>query len=263
MQSQQQAVQAQFTRTVEAFARYATRDTPEMLAERVEFAELTPGDLMLDVACGPGAFTLAAALRVRFARGADLTPAMLGQARAFQQERGVNNACFDRAEAERLPYADSTFDFVTCQFALHHLPRPRATLEEMVRVTKPGGRVYVVDSVGPEDTATAELHNHIERLRDPSHADTLSPKTLLAMFVSQGLRVLKQLVLDRPRSFNQWMLRAGHQPSDASYLAVRRALEESMAGNRAGLAARRTGDDLAILHREGLFLLAKPSAPPA
>ncbi|HXJ93868.1 MAG TPA: methyltransferase domain-containing protein [Terriglobia bacterium] len=260
MQSQQQAVQAQFTRTAEAFCRYATRDTPEMLAQRVEFAGLMPGDLVLDVACGPGAFTLAAAQRVRFARGADLTAAMLRQARAFQQERGVKNAFFDCAEAERLPYADGTFDFVTCQFAFHHMPRPQATLREMVRVAKPGGRIYLVDSVGPEDAAAAELHNHIEKLRDPSHTDTLSSKTFLAMFVSQKLRVLKQLVLDRPRSFNQWMLRAGHQTSDASYLAVRRALEDSMASDRAGFAARAAGDDIRIIHREGLFLLAKTAA---
>ena len=253
-------MQAQFTRTAEAFSRYATRDTPEMLAERLGFADLTPDDLVLDVACGPGAFALAAAEQVRFARGVDLTLAMLGQARAFQRERGTGNAFFDCAEAERLPYADNTFDFVTCQFAFHHMPRPQATLEEMVRVAKAGGRVYIVDSVGPESAASAELHNQIERLRDPSHTDTLSPKTFLAMFVSQGLRVLKQFVRDRPRSFNQWMLRAGHRPSDASYAAVRRALEDSMAGDRAGFAARRAGDDVRIIHQEGLFLLAKPTA---
>ena len=262
MQSQQQAVQAQFTRTAEAFARYATRDTPDMLAERVEFADLRPDDFVLDVACGPGAFTLSAAQRVRFVRGADLTAAMLRQARAFQHERGVKNAFFDFAEAERLPYAGGTFDFVTCQFAFHHMPQPQATLKEMVRVTKPGGRVYLVDSVGPEDAAAAELHNHIERLRDPSHTNTLSAKTFLTMFVSQGLRVLKQLILDRRRSFNQWMLRAGHRPSDASYVAVRRVLEDSMAGDRAGFAARPAGDDIAIIHHEGLFLLAKPVAGP-
>lgn len=263
MQSQQQAVQAQFTRTAEAFARYATRDTPEMLGERVEFAELAPGDLVLDVACGPGAFTLAAAQQVRFARGADLTPAMLQQARAFQQERGTKNACFDRAAAERLPYGDNTFDFVTCQFAFHHMPRPQATLAEMARVAKPGGRVYLVDSVGPEDAATSALHNHIERLRDPSHTVTLSLKAFLALFVSQRLRVLKQHILERPRSFNQWMVRAGHRPRDASYLNVRRALEDSMAGDRAGFAACAAGDDITIIHQEGLFLLAEPHTWPA
>jgi len=260
MQNQQQAVQAQFTRTAEAFARYATRDTPGMLAERLQFAALAPGDLILDVACGPGAFTLAAARQVRFARGVDLTIAMLQQARAFQQERQTLNVFFDCAEAERLPYANRTFDFVTCQFAFHHMPCPEATLSEMVRVAKTRGRVYLVDSVGPEDASTAELHNHIERLRDPSHTVTLSTKALETLFESQGLHVLKQRILDRPRSFNHWMARAGHKLWDSSYLAVRRALEESMPGDRAGFAGRAAGEDITIIHQEGLFLLIKQMA---
>jgi ubiquinone/menaquinone biosynthesis C-methylase UbiE len=257
MQSQRQAVQAQFTRTAEAFARYATRDTPQMLAERVQFAELAPDDLVLDVACGPGAFTLAAAEQVRFARGTDLTTAMLREACAFQQERGISNAFFDCGEAERLPYADSTFNFVTCQFAFHHMPKPQATLTELVRVARPGGRVYLVDSVSPEDASKAELYNHIERLRDPSHTTSLSAKAFLALFESQNLHVMKQRILDRPRLFNQWMIRAGHQLSDAGYLAVRRAIEESMPGDRGGFAPRPAGDDISIVHQEGLFLLAK------
>ena len=200
---------------------------------------------------------MAAAEEVRFARGADLTTAMLRQARAFQRERGINNAFFDCGEAERLPYADNTFDLVTCQFAFHHMARPQATLAEMVRAARPDGRLYLVDSVGPEEASKAALYNHVERLRDPSHSTTLSAKAFLALFDSQGLRVVKQRILARPRSFNQWMIRAGHQLSDAGYLAVRQAIEESMPGDRAGFAPRAVGDDISIVHQEGLFLLAK------
>lgn len=252
-----QAVQEQFTRTAEAFAKFATRDTPEMLAERVEFAGLRPDNLVLDVACGPGAFVLAAAERVRFARGVDLTAEMLRQARGFQAERGVSNAAFDLGEAEKLPYDDAGFDLVSCQFAFHHMPRPEATLMEIKRVTKPEGRIFLVDSVGPEDEATGELHNHIERLRDPSHALTLSLAEFLRLFAAQQLTVEKQRLLDRPRSFNQWMLRAGHDRSDLGYQAVRRLMEESIPGDRAGFSAAIEGDDIRIVHQEGLFLLRR------
>lgn len=138
----QQAIQEQFTRTAEAFAKFATRDTPEMLAERLEFAGLRPHELVLDVACGPGAFVIAAAPQVRFATGVDLTPEMLRQARAFQAGRGIANAAFELGEAERLPYGDGTFDLVSCQFAFHHMPRPETTLVEMRRVTKPADRFF-------------------------------------------------------------------------------------------------------------------------
>jgi len=250
-----QAVQEQFTRTAEAFAKFATRDTPEMLAERVEFAGLRPGDTVLDVACGPGAFVLAAAERALFARGVDLTEEMLRQARGFQAERGITNAAFDLGEAENLPYADASFDLVSCQFAFHHMPRPETTLVEMKRVTKPEGRIFLVDSVGPEDKAASELHNYIERLRDPSHTLTLSLGDFLRLFSSLKLTVEKQRVLDRPRSFDKWMLRAGHDRSDPGYQTVRWLMEESIPGDRAGFDAAIEGDDIRIVHQEGLFLL--------
>lgn len=255
-----QAVQEQFTRTAEAFAKFATRDTPEMLAERVEFAGLRPDDTVLDVACGPGAFVLAAAVQVAFARGVDLTAEMLRQARGFQAARGITNAAFDLSEAEKLPYDDASFDLVSCQFAFHHMPRPEAALAEMKRVTKPDGRIFLVDSVGPEDRIAAGLHNQIERLRDPSHTLTLNLSDFLRLFSSQKLAVEKQRVLDRPRSFDKWMLRAGHDRSDAGYHTVRRLVEESIPGDRAGFGASIDGDDIRIVHQEGLFLLRRSAA---
>ncbi len=226
-----------------------------MLAERVDFAGLRPDDTILDVACGPGAFVLAAAPRVVFARGVDLTPEMLRQARAFQAERAVTNAAFDLGEAEKLPYVDASFDLVSCQFAFHHIPRPEAALAEMRRVTKSEGRIFLVDSVGPEDKATSELHNQIERLRDPSHAATLSLPEFLQLFAAQKLAVEKQHVLNRRRSFNKWMLRAGHDRSSAGYQTVRRLMEESIPGDRAGFGVTIDSDGLRIVHQEGMFLL--------
>ena len=84
-----EAVRKQFAKTVEAFSKYAVRDTPEVLAEKVEFAKPQPTDFALDVACGSGAFVLALAPRVRFARGIDLAEEMLRQAHAFQLEREI------------------------------------------------------------------------------------------------------------------------------------------------------------------------------
>ena len=92
-------VRKQFAKTLDAFAQFAVRDTPEVLAEKVDFAKPQPTDLALDVACGPGAFVLALAPRVKFARGVDLTPEMLRKARQFQLERQISNAAMDSRRA--------------------------------------------------------------------------------------------------------------------------------------------------------------------
>lgn len=255
-----ETVQKQFARTVEAFAKFAVRDSAEITAEKVEFARPQPDELALDVACGPGTFVLALAPRVRNARGLDVTHEMLLEARAFQAERGIANAAFEQGEAEQLPYADAAFDLVACQCSIHHLPKPQPALREMLRVTKPQGRLVIIDSLGPESDAKFEFHNRIETLRDPSHTVSLRLTTFLTLFEELGLEMARQRLKRRERSFHQWMLRAGLEPKQKRYQEARGLLEESISGDRAGFAPRRDGDDLILVHNEGMFLLNRKAA---
>jgi ubiquinone/menaquinone biosynthesis C-methylase UbiE len=253
----QETVQKQFAKTAEAFSRFAVRDTPEVLEEKVAFMRAQPTDWTLDMACGPGALVLALAPRVKFARGIDLTAEMLRQARAFQNERNISNAAFDRGEAEQLPYPDSSFDLVTCQCSFHHMPKPELALKEMVRVLKPEGRIALIDTLGPESDPKFELHNRIESVRDPSHTLSLRLTTYLEMIEKNGLEVIRQSLKRRERSFNQWMLRAGLEPKQKRYQEARRLLEESMTGDRGGFSPQVQGEDILITHHEGMFLLAR------
>ena len=249
-----ETVQKQFTKTADAFSKFAVRDSLEVLAEKVEFAKPQAQELVLDVACGPGAFVLAVAPRVRFALGIDLTPEMLRQARQFQAEKQIANVAFARGDADSLPFPDASFDLVSCQHAFHHITKPEPVLQEMIRVTKPEGRLLILDPLAPESDAKFELYNHIERLRDPSHASSLRLTSFLSMFEEHGLEVFRQSLRRRPRSFNQWMQRAGAVPGKKRYAETRQQLEESMPGDKAGFSARADGDDIQIIHNEGTFL---------
>jgi SAM-dependent methyltransferase len=97
---------------------------------------VSPGVRLLDVACGPGALTAAAAKRGALAVGVDLSTRMLELAR--QSHPGID---FREADIEHLPFADGSFDAVTCSFALGHLPYPERALAECVRVLRAGGRI--------------------------------------------------------------------------------------------------------------------------
>ncbi len=255
------AVQKQFAKTVEAFSKLAVRDTPEVLAEKVEFARPQPADLCLDVACGPGMFVLALAPRVRLARGIDLTHEMLRQAREFQRQEQITNACFERGEAEQLPYPDRAFDLVTCQCSFHHLPKPELALKEMGRVAKPEGRLVIIDSLSPESDSKFELHNRIESVRDPSHTQSLRLTTFLEMFEKNALEIVRQGLRRRQRSFNHWMRRAGLESPQPRYQEARKLLEESASGDRAGFSPELQGDDILIVHNEGMFLVQKVKEP--
>jgi SAM-dependent methyltransferase len=90
---------------------------------------------VLDVCCGPGLVTGAAAARGAIAAGVDFSSAMLAIARATRPR-----VEFSQGDAEALPYPDGRFDAVVANFGVHHVPNPAAALAEMRRVLAPGGR---------------------------------------------------------------------------------------------------------------------------
>jgi SAM-dependent methyltransferase len=111
-----------------------------------------PGLRLLDVGCGPGTITLDLAEVVAPGEvvGVDDAEAALESAREAARERGDGRTRFERADAERLPYDDASFDVVHAHQVLHHLQDPVAALREMRRVCRPGGLVAVreVDYAG-------------------------------------------------------------------------------------------------------------------
>jgi ubiquinone/menaquinone biosynthesis C-methylase UbiE len=108
-------------------------------------ARLSPGDRLLDLACGPGIYTRPFARQVApgLVVGMDLSPAMLRHARRRARAAGLENLALIRGDALHLPFADDRFDVVNCCGALHLFPDVDLALHEGYRVLKPGGRLTV------------------------------------------------------------------------------------------------------------------------
>ena len=112
----------------------------------LDMADLRPGERVLDVACGTGlvTFRMAEAVGERGAVvGTDISGEMVETARRIAAERDLANASFERADAEALAFADSTFDAAACGLGLMYVPDPVKALCEMRRVLRPGGRAAV------------------------------------------------------------------------------------------------------------------------
>lgn len=112
-------------------------------------AELAPhgSGLLLDVACGPGLHTRQFARDLDgagLAVGLDVSTPMLRQA-----VRGTvgEQVAFLRADAHRIPFADGTFNSVSCLAALYLIPEPHAVIDEMMRVLEPGGKLAIFTTV--------------------------------------------------------------------------------------------------------------------
>jgi SAM-dependent methyltransferase len=111
---------------------------------------LSPGDGVLDVACGPGNFTRDFARSVGpdgLAVGIDVSPTMLARAVSDTRASGLDNVAYIRGNAQELPFVDKAFDAVCCFAAFHLFADPMRALDRMTDVLTPGGRIALFTSV--------------------------------------------------------------------------------------------------------------------
>lgn len=160
---------------------------------------------ILDVACGSGAFLkdLKAVFPRAATAGLDLSEAYLAQARRRTGASAI------QANAEALPFADSSLDAVSCVYLFHELP-PRVrpiVAASLARVLKPGGVLVFVDSVQPTDTPDlARLLEAFPVYFHEPYYGTYARTDLVALFAEAGLRLVaedrafltKALLLEKP-----------------------------------------------------------------
>jgi ubiquinone/menaquinone biosynthesis C-methylase UbiE len=156
---------------------------------------LGPGAALLDLGCGTGDQTRVLAERVipgGRAVGLDLSQTMIDEARrrSAGSELPVE---FDIGDSQKLPFADDEFDACRTERMLIHVPDARAALAEMVRVTRPGGRVGVIDAEVETvifDSADRELTRRIVTSFADSFQNGWIGRRLPRMMAEAGLTAL-------------------------------------------------------------------------
>jgi arsenite methyltransferase len=129
-----------------------------------QLGRLAPGERVLDLGSGAGTDSLIAAQMVGaggVVTGIDMTPEMLTRARAAAAEMGAANVEFVEAEAERLPFADASFDVVISNGVIDLIPDKDAVFAELHRVLAPGGRMQIAD-VTIQNPVSAEGRRNID-----------------------------------------------------------------------------------------------------
>ncbi len=124
----------------------------------LQWLGLSPGRLLLDVACGAGGPALRiAAVSGCSITGVDVHEQAIQTANSLADQRGLaERADFRTTDANgRLPFPDASFDAITCIDAINHFPKRPRVIAEWVRLLKPGGRILFTDPI----TVTGALTN--------------------------------------------------------------------------------------------------------
>jgi ubiquinone/menaquinone biosynthesis C-methylase UbiE len=166
-------------------------------AEVIRAVAPGPNDNVLDVACGTGKALRAMAAMAQSGElaGLDMSKEMIAEAAAKAREQGIPNLQYHVGSADSLPFDDQKFDHVTCMNAFHHFPDQKKSLEEMVRVSKIGGSVYIADMTGhvlPCPVAGHKVWNVIEWFLTPQ-VNALSRRQFRELFREVGLEDVRQL----------------------------------------------------------------------
>jgi demethylmenaquinone methyltransferase/2-methoxy-6-polyprenyl-1,4-benzoquinol methylase len=130
-----------------------------------------PGQRVLDVATGTGMVAEQLARRGARVVGLDQSEEMLGGARRrFDPARDWAGPPVElvRGEAERLPFADGEFDALTFTYLLRYVDDPAATLRELARVVRPGGRIGMVEFGAPRARLARRLWHLYTRVGLPA-----------------------------------------------------------------------------------------------
>jgi ubiquinone/menaquinone biosynthesis C-methylase UbiE len=169
----------------------------EALRERLQRFVTPRGDeRVLDAGTGVGAVAFALAPLVEEVVGVDAEPVLLERARERAEE--FPNVTFVEGDVTALPAGVGGFDVSCCVRVLHHVARPEIAVAELVRVTRPGGLVLVVDQLAPVDPLRALELNRFEEARDPTHTRTLADVDLRSLFDANNL-ILRRAEIERER----------------------------------------------------------------
>jgi SAM-dependent methyltransferase len=182
------------------------------LANRVRtlLGPFSGSELALDSGCGTGALAFALAPLVGEVVGVDTRADFLEAARTVAPE----NVRFVEADSTALPFDYGEFDIAGSMRLLHHVRRPELAISELARVTRPGGRILVMDQLGSVDPLRSLDQDRFERLRDPTHQRLLPDADIRGFLDANDLILVTSEVTPRQVDLERYLELAGMPEED-------------------------------------------------
>lgn len=206
-----QVIKDQFNKQADKFANWSVGKNVEYLNAYFDFCGIQPSDKLLDVACGPGEFTIFIAKKISEARGVDISEREIEIANDLTKEFGLSNVGFDCSDVENLPYNDNTFSVVVCKSAFHHFLKPDKVFKEMIRCCENKGKISIQDIVAYEDDYVNEFFETFDKLVDISHNRTLNLNEMNKLYHDYEIEKTGEFRLDVDLNIREYIEHASQE----------------------------------------------------
>lgn len=144
----------------------------------VDSLGITPGLKVLDLGCGDGTTAIPQARRGADVRGVDISSYLVAAGNARAQAEGLANCRFEEGDASDLSQlSDDSFDLVVSMFGAMFAPKPFDVARNMVRVTRPGGRIVMGNWIPGDPTLIAQILKTCAAYSPPPPEGFISPVT--------------------------------------------------------------------------------------
>lgn len=217
--------------TASRYERYVGRWSRSVARDFLAWLALPSGLTWADVGCGTGALVAAilATAEPASVLASDRSEAFLAETQRTITDPGVQ---FEKADATALPWTSAACDVTVAGLVLNFVPDPAAMVREMVRVTRPNGRVaaYVWDYAGGMQMmryfwdAALQVSPEDGALDQAERFPLCQPEPLTALFRAGGLRAPRARAIEIPTVFRDfddyWTPFLGKQGAAPTYLAT-------------------------------------------
>ncbi|PXY91235.1 class I SAM-dependent methyltransferase [Gilliamella apis] len=166
-----------------------------------------PNAEFLDMGCGAGHVSFIAAKQVKHVTAYDLSEQMLAVVEQTANERNLKNITTVQGYAEHQPFDDNYFDIVVSRYSAHHWQDVGKSLRELHRITKPNGKLIIMDVVSPGQPILDIWLQTVEALRDTSHVRDYTPGEWLTFLSEAGFTIDKIQRHRLPLTFDSWIKR--------------------------------------------------------
>lgn len=218
-----------------------------ILGRLLERTDIRPKENLLDIGCGTGASTLAAAIKTGptgHVTGLDIAEQLLNRARKRSDDARLRNTSFILADAQTHPFVPESFDAIISRFGLMFFDNPVAAFANMARGLKPNGRLVFAAWAPaaenpwfliPRDAAIA-------RLGKPAPADPFAPGPLAFQDVERVTKLMEQAGLRDVRAETEMvpmtpLVTAGEAAKAATRVGPAARIMKEFSGTEADAAA--------------------------